>query len=109
MRQARPTRGDQSALSVRTVPRPTPKPEFPARTYPKLTMRESRYVSVLSDGMTKRPNWPVEELAKLGSKLAIRSFLSMNGVISSYRKPRLSVSLELTFQVSWKKNPLSQL
>src|SRR5215469_6842984 len=63
---------------------------------------------VRAEGTTNTPFCPVG-LVRLGSKFAIRSLSSMNGVIRSHRSPRFKVMCDVSFQSSCAKYPCSQL
>src|SRR5882724_10471165 len=106
MPQANPMRGAKLFLSVRTSPRPMPSPDCPAVTVGRVAgILGSRYERVPVEGTI---NLPVL-LLKVGSKFSKMSCLSTQGETSSYRIPRFTVRLDLTFQSSWKKYPCSQL
>src|SRR5207302_8337075 len=109
-RRANPILGAKLFLSVRTRPRPISSPDWLAvTTGSKVRILVSKNGRVLSEGTMNRPFTPVVGSTYLGSKLVSRSLFSINGVTTSYRKPRFNVRLGVTFQSSWQKYPCSQL
>src|ERR1019366_9628892 len=74
---------------------------------PYCMKRGSTNGRVFEEGTTKTPLLPLG-LAPVGSKLTNRSLASVNGESSSYRRPKLRVSLELTRNSSCAKKPFSQ-